>query len=70
MTVWEYKIVNSTEAEGGGLLSSPSKENLEAYLNALGAEGWEIIDLGVQDFDTMAFVGLARRPRRAGRLRD
>ncbi len=40
--MWEYEIIDSDEAEKGGFLRGRLVEQVEAYLNALGAEGWEI----------------------------
>lgn len=62
MTKWEYKIFRSEDAEGGGLLTGHSKEQLEAYLNTLGAEGWEIVSVAVDDFSPPTFMGVAKRP--------
>jgi len=66
--MWEYKIVDSDEAEKGGFLSGRSVEQVEAYLNILGAEGWEIVDLDFRMEASMPggpthFHGLAKRPR-------
>jgi hypothetical protein len=61
---WEYKLINAQDAEGGGLLKGKSRADVEAYLNELGKEGWEVIDL---DFpspgssDVTLFAGIARR---------
>ncbi len=67
--MWEYKIVDSDEAEKGGFLKGRTVEQVEAYLNALGTEGWEIVDLDFQMDPTMPegpthFHGLAKRPRK------
>ena len=66
--MWEYKIVESDKAEKGGFLKGRTVEQVEEYLNDLGAEGWEIVDLDFQ-MDAMArgpthFHGFAKRPRR------
>jgi len=67
MDKWEYRLLNSknlTTAEGGLFKQKTvTLEKAEKYLNILGEEGWEIIDL---DFDflvheTGAFVGVAKR---------
>ncbi|PCJ53566.1 MAG: hypothetical protein COA79_22655 [Planctomycetota bacterium] len=69
MDKWEYKMINSKnqpEAKGGILNSKRlSIEDAEIYLNKLGDEGWEIIDLDF-DFlvhDTGIFVGIAKRKK-------
>lgn len=69
MEKWEYKLLDSKklpEVESG--LFKQSKVSLreaEEYLNKLGDEGWEIIDIDF-DFlihDTGAFVGVAKRKK-------
>lgn len=70
MDRWEYLLLDSKKlpSADGGILK-PKKvtfEDAQAYLNKLGAEGWEIIDIDF-DFlihDTGAFVGVAKRKRR------
>jgi len=64
---WEYKLLTSKDAESGGFLKGRGREEVEAYLNGLGAEGWEVIDI---DFVSMegsigltSFSGLAKRRR-------
>ena len=64
MTNWEYKLLTSADLEKQGfLVKSVEPLEVEKYLNSLGAEGWEIVNL---DFiDTTAFIdfrGVAKRP--------
>lgn len=64
MTTWEYKILDSKNVEGGGFMKSPSAEEVERYLNALGAEGWEIVHLDWRELESrMSFSGVAKRAR-------
>lgn len=67
MVKWEYRLIDSKnlpEAERGIFSQTRvTREAAERYLNTLGADGWEVIDL---DFDflvheTAAFVGVAKR---------
>lgn len=67
METWEYRLIDSKNLESaeGGFFSQKrvTLEAAQAYLNQLGREGWEIIDLDF-DFlvhDTGAFVGVAKR---------
>lgn len=69
MDKWEYLLIDSKnlpEAEKGFFKQTKvTMEEAEMYLNKLGEEGWEIIDLEF-DFlvhDTGAFVGVAKRPK-------
>ncbi|MCR9198401.1 MAG: DUF4177 domain-containing protein [Planctomycetaceae bacterium] len=63
MPTWEYKYLSAEDLEKRGFFRSVKPEDVEKYFNALGAEGWEIINV---DFtDTNAFIdfrGVARRP--------
>jgi hypothetical protein len=62
---WEYKLISSNDVPGGGFFGIKEKDALEAHLNALGAEGWEIV--GIDFTEAMAspsfFQALARRER-------
>lgn len=67
-TIWEYKIISSEDAEGGGFLKSRSRSDVEAYLNGLGRERWEIVDIDFaasldgRTVGATTFFGLAKRP--------
>ena len=62
MKTWEYRIIDSEEAYRGGFEEDIKKKDIEEYLNRLGIDGWEIINL---DFSAHArkswFMGGARR---------
>ena len=69
MAKWEYMLIDSKnlpEAEKGIFKQSKvTREEAERYLNKLGEESWEVIDLDF-DFlihDTRAFVGIAKRQK-------
>lgn len=65
MQKWEYRLVSSGDVEGGGLFKGKTREALEAHLNELGQQGWEIV--GVDFIDDYAsekhFFALAKRER-------
>jgi len=62
---WEYKLISTQDLPGGGFFGVKEREAVEAYLNQLGDEGWEIV--GIDFTDTMQspsfFQALARRER-------
>ena len=59
---WEYKIFESKDAELSGLNRRAKRTRLQAYLNGLGAEGWEIVNVAFHDLNLgMSFVGVAKR---------
>ena len=67
--MWEYKIVNSADAKKRGFLTELTVEDVEKYLNSLGSQGWEIIDLDFQMDPTIPggpthFHGVAKRPKK------
>jgi hypothetical protein len=64
MTQWEYRIVDSQEIAREGLFRGRSREAIETFLNNLGREGWEIINMDWREFEgRMSFTGVAKRPR-------
>ena len=59
---WEYKIIDSKNSGPGKFWTGTSTELVEKYLNALGAEGWEVINIDVLELEgRREFVGLAKR---------
>lgn len=62
---WEYKLINAKDVPGGGFFGNKERKTLEAHLNTLGADGWEVV--GVDFADAMQsesyFLGLAKRER-------
>ena len=64
MTKWEYKFLSSADLERRGfLIKTLDPEEIEKYLNSIGDEGWEIIN--VDFIDTNAYIdfrGIAKRP--------
>ena len=64
MTRWEYLIVDSKDVAGGGLFKEKKRSDVEAYLNNLGNEGWELVNLDFRELDSrFEFTGLAKRER-------
>ena len=62
---WEYTLVSTNDVPGGGVLGVREREAVEAYLNQLGAEGWEIVGIDFTDTTQSPsfFQALARRER-------
>ncbi|MGH1493031.1 MAG: DUF4177 domain-containing protein [Acidimicrobiales bacterium] len=58
---WEYKFIDSAEVTSPRTFKSKRAEDFEAYFNALGQEGWEIVALDFSDMRTV-FYGVAKRP--------
>jgi len=62
---WAYKIIDSADIPGHGPMGDKrERADLEANLNALGAEGSEVIAFDVHEMMASPnFVGLARRQK-------
>ena len=60
-TLWEYKFIDSENVAKSGTFKAKTNEDIEAYLNALGLVGWEIVALDFSDIRTV-FYGVATRP--------
>lgn len=62
MKKWAYKVVDSRDLEGGGVFKGKDREVVEAYLNQLGQEGWEIVDLNFRELQKgFEFSGIAKK---------
>jgi hypothetical protein len=60
---WEYLVIDSFDAASGVFMKlAPSRENIQAYLNHLGQDGWEIVNIDFfENTNGRTFMGLARR---------
>jgi len=59
---FEYKIIDSRDVSSAGLFKGRKREDVEAYLTSLGAEGWEIINLDFRELEGgLEFAGIAKR---------
>ncbi len=64
MRKWEYKIVDSKDVPCDGVFKGRNRAALEAYLNQLGAEGWELVNIDSLELEgRREFVGVAKRER-------
>ena len=64
---WEYKLLSTKDLPDGGMLGLKEREReaVEAYLNQLGEQGWEIVGIDFHDGlgSPSFFQALARRER-------
>jgi hypothetical protein len=64
MKKWEYKFVDSKDVPSEGIFKGRNREALEAYLNDLGAQGWELVNIDSLELEVRReFVGVAKRER-------
>ena len=62
MKKWQYKIVDSKDVPGGGVFKGKERADVEDYLNNLGKDGWEIINLDFRELgNRFEFSGVAKR---------
>ena len=59
---WEYKVLDSTDVPRPGRFKERPRQAVEDYLNELGREGWEIINVDFRELESrMEFSGVAKR---------
>jgi hypothetical protein len=64
MKNWEYKFLDSKDVPSEGVFKGRNVKALETYLNDLGAQGWEIINIDSLELEgRREFVGIAKRER-------
>ncbi len=64
MRKWEYRIVDSKDVVGGGIFKGKDRTEVDKYLNILGEEGWEIVNLDFRELETrFEFTGVAKREK-------
>ncbi len=62
MTTFQYKLVDSEDVEKEGLFSSRKREDIEAYLNTLGEEGWELVNADFRELEGgFSFTGVMKK---------
>jgi hypothetical protein len=63
MKKWEYKIIDTDDVPGGGTFKGKSRDAIEAHLNQLGEQGWEIVSLDALEWNLKRFLGVAKREK-------
>ena len=62
MRRWEYKVVDSQDVPSGGIFRGRDRSCVESYLNQIGQEGWEVINLDFRELEgRLEFCGVAKR---------
>ncbi|WP_281558149.1 DUF4177 domain-containing protein [Thalassomonas sp. RHCl1] len=62
MKKFEYKIVDSKDVETAGLFKGRKREDVENYLNALGNEGWELVNVDFRELEGgLEFAGVMKK---------
>ena len=64
MKKWEYTIVDSKDVPGGGVFKGKDRAEIDRYLNKLGQEGWEIVNLDFRELENrFEFTSVAKREK-------
>lgn len=64
MDRWEYRVLASKDIPSS-LFKQRTREAVEEYLNELGDDGWEVVNMDFVDWDGPgSFMGIAKRPKR------
>jgi len=62
MKKYEYKIVDTRDVESAGLFKGKNREDIEAYLNSLGAKGWELVNVDFRELEGgLEFAGVMKK---------
>lgn len=62
MKKWEYRILDSKDVAGGGIFKGKDRADVETYLNQIGNDGWEVINLDFRELEgRFEFTGVAKR---------
>lgn len=64
MKTFEYKLIDSNDVDTAGFFKGRSREDIEAHLNQLGRQGWEIVNLDFRELEgSLGFAGLMKREK-------
>ena len=66
MKRWEYMIIDSKDVAGGTIFRGKDRSGVDRYLNDLGQQGWEIVNLDFRELESrFEFTGVAKREKAA-----
>lgn len=64
MKKWEYKILDSSDVPRAGFLKGRDRSDVEKFLNSLGREGWELVNIDFRELEgRFEFTGVAKRAK-------
>jgi hypothetical protein len=62
MKKFEYKVVDSSDVQTAGFFKGRKREDIENYLNSLGAEGWELVNADFRELEgRLEFAGVMKK---------
>jgi hypothetical protein len=60
---YEYKMIDTRDVAAAGVFKGRKREDIEAYLNTLGREGWELVNVDYRELEGgTEFAGVMKRP--------
>ncbi|NMP30059.1 DUF4177 domain-containing protein [Thalassotalea sp. M1531] len=60
--MFKYKIVDTRDVETAGIFKGRKREDVEQYLNSLGAEGWELVNVDFRELEGgLEFAGIMKK---------
>ena len=62
MKTYSYKMIDSRDVESAGLFKGRKREDIEAYLNGLGEQGWELVNVDFRELEGgLEFAGIMKK---------
>jgi hypothetical protein len=62
MKKFEYKMIDTRDVESAGIFKGRIREDIETYLNSLGADGWELVNVDFRELEGGSeFAGIMKR---------
>lgn len=62
MKKYEYKIIDTRDVKSAGVFKGRLREDVEAHLSSLGAEGWELVNVDFRELEGgLEFAGIMKK---------
>jgi uncharacterized protein DUF4177 len=62
MQRFKYKVIDSRDVASAGLFKGRKREDIEEYLNTLGQEGWELVNVDFRELEGgLEFAGVMKQ---------
>lgn len=62
MKKFEYKIIDTRDVATVGMFKGRKREDIEEYLNSLGSEGWELVNVDFRELEGgLEFAGIMKK---------
>ncbi len=62
MKQYTYKIIDTCDVKAAGIFKGRKREDVEAYLNTLGSDGWELVNVDFRELEGgLEFAGIMKK---------